>query len=108
MAESFERIHRSNLVGMGVLPLQFQAGESAETLGLTGRELYEIEGVEAALGAEGEARSVTVRARKEDGSTTEFRALVRVDTPQEAEYYRHGGILQYVLRQLLAAEPVEA
>ncbi len=102
LAESFERIHRSNLVGMGVLPLQFQAGESAETLGLTGRELYEIEGVEAALGAEGEARSVTVRARKEDGSTTEFRALVRVDTPQEAEYYRHGGILQYVLRQLRA------
>ncbi|MGB7213608.1 MAG: aconitate hydratase AcnA, partial [Gammaproteobacteria bacterium] len=108
LAESYERIHRSNLVGMGVLPLQFQAGENAETLGLTGREVYEIEGIEQALTAEGQARSVTVRARKEDGSTTEFRALVRVDTPQEAEYYRHGGILQYVLRQLLAAEPVKA
>src|SRR5690606_8061516 len=102
LAESFERIHRSNLVGMGVLPLQFRPGESAEALGLTGREVYDIEGVAEALAAEGEARSVRVRATKEDGSRIEFRATVRVDTPQEAEYYRHGGILQYVLRQLRA------
>jgi len=108
LAESFERIHRSNLVGMGVLPLQFRPGESAEALGLTGREVYDIEGVAEALAAEGEARSVRVRATKEDGSRIEFRATVRVDTPQEAEYYRHGGILQYVLRQLLAREPVRA
>src|SRR5690606_24549738 len=76
--------------------------ESAETLGLTGREVYEIEGVEEALAAEGEGRAVRVRALAEDGRATEFRATVRVDTPQEAEYYRHGGILQYVLRQLRA------
>ncbi|HEX7091369.1 MAG TPA: hypothetical protein VF192_14605, partial [Longimicrobiales bacterium] len=109
LAESYERIHRSNLVGMGVLPLQFQPGESAEALGLTGREVYEIEGIAQALAASGaEGRQVVVRARAEDGRVVEFRATVRVDTPQEAEYYRHGGILQYVLRQLLASEPVRA
>jgi aconitate hydratase len=91
VAESFERIHRSNLLMMGVLPLQFQAGESRETLGLTGREEFAVEGIEG-----GEAREVTVRA---DGE--EFRARVRLDTPQEREYFRHGGILRYVLRRLL-------
>jgi aconitate hydratase len=93
IAESYERIHRSNLLMMGILPLQFLDGENAETLGLTGREEYAIEGVE-----NGAADEVTVRA---DG--TEFRARVRLDTPREREYLRHGGILQYVLRRLLAA-----
>jgi aconitate hydratase len=92
IAESFERIHRSNLVGMGVLPLQFQDGENAESLGLTGEEEFSIAGIEG-----GEAREVTVRA---DGK--EFTARVRIDTPKEVEYYRHGGILPFVLRQLLA------
>jgi aconitate hydratase len=109
LAESFERIHRSNLVGMGILPLQFLPGESADSHGLSGREVFDIEGLAAGV-AEGfgEDRTVRVRATREDGSTHEFRALVRIDTPQEVEYYRHGGILQYVLRQLLAAEPVMA
>src|SRR6185503_5159029 len=93
IAESYERIHRSNLLMMGVLPLQFLPGESRESLGLTGRELYSVEGVENA-----EAREVTVRA--DDRS---FRARVRLDTPREREYLRHGGILQYVLRRLAAA-----
>jgi aconitate hydratase len=95
LAESFERIHRSNLIGMGVLPLQFRDGENAESLGLTGRETFDVVGV-AALNDGGIPREVTVRA---DG--TEFRAVVRIDTPGEAEYYRHGGIMQYVLRSLL-------
>jgi aconitate hydratase len=98
LAESFERIHRSNLVGMGILPLQFRDGENRETLGLTGFETFDIEGI-----AEGFAprQSLTVRARSDDGSEKRFQALARVDTPVEVEYYRHGGILQYVLRQLL-------
>jgi len=104
IAESFERIHRSNLVGMGLLPLQFPAGQNAESLALTGRETYDVVGIAAALdGAKGEgrsAKSVTVRARAEDGATKEFQATVRIDTPKEVEYYRHGGILEYVLRQL--------
>jgi aconitate hydratase A / 2-methylisocitrate dehydratase len=91
IAESFERIHRSNLVGMGVLPLQFEDGDSAASLGLTGEEEYSIEAVD-----DGEARSVLVRA-----GTREFRARVRIDTPKEMQYYRHGGILPFVLRQLL-------
>jgi aconitate hydratase len=91
IAESFERIHRSNLLMMGVLPLQFMDGETPETLGLTGREAFSISGVEG-----GEAREVTVRA-----DDREFRARVRLDTPQEREYLQHGGILQYVLRKLL-------
>jgi aconitate hydratase len=91
IAESYERIHRSNLLMMGVLPLQFLGGESPESLGLTGREAFSVVGVDNA-----EAREVTVRA---DG--TEFRARVRLDTPREREYLRHGGILQYVLRRLL-------
>jgi len=93
IAESYERIHRSNLLMMGILPLQFLEGESRESLGLSGREEYSITGVE-----NGEAREVTVRADE-----TEFRATVRLDTPREREYLRHGGILQYVLRRLLAA-----
>ncbi len=104
IAESYERIHRSNLVGMGVLPLQFLEGESAASLGLTGHEILDIEGVAAVIELKNAAdRVVTVRV---SGGTAdaakEFRALVRIDTPQEREYYRHGGILQYVLRQLKA------
>jgi aconitate hydratase len=98
IAESFERIHRTNLVGMGVLPLEFPAGESARSLKLTGRETYHIEGVRAAL--EDGTRQATVRAVADDGTETTFTAKVRVDTPQEVEYYRNGGILPYVLRQL--------
>jgi aconitate hydratase len=104
IAESYERIHRSNLVGMGVVPLQFLEGQSASSLGLTGREVYEIVGlakaVETGFGA---GREVTVRARGENGATVDFRAIVRLDTPQEILYYKHGGILQYVLRQIAAA-----
>ena len=99
LARSFERIHRSNLVGMGVLPLQFLTGEGVDALGLDGREVFDVEGVSAALDAGG-ARRVRVVARRE-GHTVSFEAVVRIDTPQEAEYYRHGGILPYVLRQLL-------
>ncbi|WP_297528938.1 aconitate hydratase AcnA [Thiohalobacter sp.] len=95
IAESYERIHRTNLVCMGVLPLQFRDGENAESLGLSGREVYHVEGL-----GDGSADSVTVRAVADDGSERRFEARVRIDTPQEVEYYRHGGILQYVLRQL--------
>ncbi len=98
IAESFERIHRTNLVGMGVLPLQFAAGDNAASLGLTGKETYHIEGVREAL--EGKSRKARVRAVVDNGKEKKFIVDVRVDTPQEAEYYRHGGILQYVLRQL--------
>jgi len=101
LATSFERIHRSNLIGMAVLPLQFKAGDSAESLGLTGGELYSIIGLENAALAEG-AGEVTVRV-DQDGQTREFTATVRIDTPVEAAYFRHGGILPYVLRQLLAS-----
>jgi aconitate hydratase len=97
IAESYERIHRSNLVGMGLLPLQFEPGETARTLGLTGEEIYDVVGVAAALDG---LKEVTVRARGPGESATEFRATVRIDTPKEIEYYRHGGILEYVLRQL--------
>ena len=93
IAESYERIHRSNLLMMGILPLQFRDGETPETLGLTGRERFAIEGIE-----NGEASEVTVHA---DDVT--FAARVRLDTPREREYLRHGGILQFVLRRLLAA-----
>jgi aconitate hydratase len=101
IAESFERIHRTNLVGMGVLPLQFRAGENAAGLGLTGKETFHIEGVAAALNGGG--RRATVRAVAGDGAETQFTVDVRVDTPQEVEYYRNGGILPYVLRQLASA-----
>jgi len=100
VAESFERIHRSNLVGMGVLPLQFQAGDTAASLGLTGKETFHIAGVKSSLN--GGARKATVRAVSDDGTEKTFTAVVRVDTPQEVEYYRNGGILPYVLRQLAA------
>jgi aconitate hydratase len=95
LAESFERIHRSNLIGMGVLPLQFRDGESVESLGLTGKETYDIIGVERLNDGE-TPREVTVKA-----GDKEFQAIVRIDTPGEADYYRHGGIMQYVLRSLL-------
>jgi aconitate hydratase len=101
IAESYERIHRSNLVGMGVLPLQFLPGESVKSLGLTGRERFDVVGVTEVIASNLATREVTVRATGEDGAAKEFRALVRIDTPQEVLYYRHGGILQYVLRQLL-------
>jgi len=97
IAESFERIHRSNLVGMGVLPLEFKPGETRESLGLTGHEVFEIEGV-ASMAPRGD---VTVRAKSSDGKERKFAAAVRVDTPEELSYYQHGGILQYVLRNLL-------
>jgi aconitate hydratase len=99
IAESFERIHRSNLIGMGVLPLQFQAGESASSLGLTGQERYEISGFDAEA-----AESATVVATPHGGAARRFEVRVRIDTPKERDYFRHGGILQYVLRQL-AAQP---
>jgi aconitate hydratase len=97
LVESFERIHRSNLIGMGVLPLQFLPGESAASLGLTGHEVFDITGIEAMNDGPEVPREVSVTA---DGK--EFRAVLRIDTPGEAEYYRHGGIMQFVLRSLLA------
>ena len=99
ITESFERIHRSNLIGMGVIPLQFPAGESAHSLGLDGTETYDIAGI-TALNEGRIPRTVEVHARREDGSETKFPAVVRIDTPGEADYYRHGGIMQYVLRSL--------
>jgi aconitate hydratase len=100
IAESFERIHRTNLVGMGVLPLQFRGDETAASLGLTGRETFSVEGIRASLNGGG--RTATVHARADDGKETKFTVDVRVDTPQEVEYYRYGGILPYVLQQLAA------
>ena len=99
IAESFERIHRSNLIGMGVVPLQFPAGQSAESLGLDGTETFTITGL-TALNEGTTPRTVAVTAQKADGSALSFDAVVRIDTPGEADYFRHGGILQYVLRQL--------
>jgi aconitate hydratase len=101
IAESFERIHRSNLVGMGILPLQFSEGQSAESLGLTGEEVYDFAGLTALLAHRMEKdRMLRVKAKAADGTVKEFDARVRIDTPQEIEYFEHGGILQYVLRQL--------
>jgi aconitate hydratase len=100
ITESFERIHRSNLIGMGVIPLQFPAGESAKSLGLDGTETFDITGIEE-LNAGKTPKTVHVSATKEDGSKVEFEAVVRIDTPGEADYYRNGGILQYVLRNML-------
>ena len=99
IAQSYERIHRSNLIGMGVLPLQFPEGESADSLGLDGTETFSIEGV-TALNDGTTPKTLKVTAAKEDGSTVEFDAVLRIDTPGEADYYRNGGILQYVLRQI--------
>jgi aconitate hydratase len=106
IADSYERIHRSNLVGMGVLPLQFKAGVNAASLGLTGEEIFDIAGLNAGLKANfaGEHKELTVTAKKPDGTAVVFPAVCRIDTPQEVLYYQHGGILPYVLRQLLAAK----
>ncbi|MFZ1631631.1 MAG: aconitate hydratase AcnA, partial [Anaerolineae bacterium] len=98
IVESFERIHRSNLVGMGVLPLQFLPGESAQTLGLSGQETFDISGVDDAMQP---GQTLNVRATRPDGAVIRFQALSRIDTPVEVEYYRHGGILQFVLRKML-------
>jgi aconitate hydratase len=98
LAESFERIHRSNLVGMGVLPLQFKAGENVETLGLTGFETFDIEGLSSGIKP---GQIVTIRVRGDNGGDKTIQAILRIDTPYEIQYYQHGGILQYVLRQLL-------
>ena len=100
IAESFERIHRSNLLGMGILPLEFAAGENAQSLGLTGHERFTIEGIAAGLEP---GQDVSVRAIADDGAETAFTTRCRIDTPVEGEYYRHGGILPYVLRELLEA-----
>jgi aconitate hydratase len=110
IAESYERIHRSNLVGMGILPLQFPAGENAESLKLTGEEVFEITGIRNLIEHYSAGQKVKVHARgATDASSAkpkvEFEAVVRIDTPQEALYYANGGILQYVLRQLLAGKP---
>lgn len=102
ITESFERIHRSNLIGMGVIPLQFPAGESHESLGLDGTETFDIEGI-TELNNGTTPKTVHVTATKESGEKVEFDATVRIDTPGEADYYRHGGILQYVLRQMVKA-----
>ncbi len=102
IAESYERIHRSNLVGMGILPLQFGAGDNAESLGLSGEENFSIHGLVELLKSEfADGREVEVRATRPDGATISFHATVRIDTPQEIRYYENGGILPYVLRQLL-------
>ena len=102
LAESYERIHRSNLIGVGILPLEFKSRENAETLGLTGREVFDIERIIALL-ANGlsDKRTVSVKAAGEDGSVKTFCAIARIDTPQEALYYQHGGILPYVLRKMI-------
>ncbi|MGB0080074.1 MAG: aconitate hydratase AcnA [Terracidiphilus sp.] len=103
IAESFERIHRSNLVGMGILPLQFAPGENVESLGLTGEEIFDFPGITALLKDRlANGRTLRVKATASDGKVKEFDTVVRIDTPQEIEYYEHGGILQYVLRQLTA------
>ncbi|HAS08355.1 MAG TPA: aconitate hydratase, partial [Actinobacteria bacterium] len=102
IAESYERIHRSNLIGMGVLPLQFPVGQTAEPLGLTGEESFTIKGV-TVLNDGVTPKTVDVEAVKENGDVTAFSAPVRIDTPGEADYYRHGGIMQFVLRSLLEA-----
>jgi aconitate hydratase len=98
IAESFERIHRSNLIGMGIVPLQFKPGENLKTLGLTGFETFDIIGISAGLKLRQE---LAVKATSDDGKVKEFKVICRIDTPAELDYYRHGGILEYVLRQLL-------
>jgi aconitate hydratase len=100
IAKSFERIHRSNLAGMGVLPLQFGAGQDARTLGLTGQETFAVTGVAKDLAPK---KKLTVTATDTEGRKTTFTAICRLDTPNEVDYYRHGGILKFVLRQLAAA-----
>jgi aconitate hydratase len=102
IAESYERIHRSNLIGMGVLPLQYPAGQAADSLGLTGTETFDVSGI-VELNAGKTPSTVSVTATALDGSVKTFQAVVRIDTPGEADYFRHGGILQYVLRSLAKA-----
>jgi aconitate hydratase len=97
IAETYERIHRSNLIGMGIVPLQYPEGENAASLGLTGREVFSVQGLE-----NGEAREVEVTAEPDGGEPIRFRAVVRLETPREREYLRHGGILMYALRKLVA------
>ena len=102
VAKSFERIHRSNLIGMGILPLEFPTGESWQSLGLTGHETYDVAGIpELFVDGYGGGGTLTVTARADDGKETSFEARVRVDTAEEANYYRNGGILHYVLRKLM-------
>jgi aconitate hydratase len=100
IAESYERIHRSNLVGMGILPLQFRAGESAAGLGLTGQEVYAVDGLDDDLQP---GQSITARARRDDGTSMVFEAVVRIDSPVEVEYYRNGGVLHTVLRDMVGS-----
>jgi len=97
IAESYERIHRSNLIGMGVMPLEFQNGDTRESLGLTGHETFDIEGIASLT----PGKSISVRAKSQDSKTKQFSAIARADTPEEVSSYHHGGILQYVLRQML-------
>jgi aconitate hydratase len=99
VAQSFERIHRSNLVGMGVLPLQFKDGTSAQTLGLSGSEVYDVVGLDANLKPQ---QDLTLRITREDGHAETVPVICRIDTPIEIDYYQHGGILPFVLRQLVA------
>jgi aconitate hydratase len=103
IAESYERIHRSNLIGMGILPLQFKPGENIKSIGLTGFETYDVVGISAGLKLRQE---LTVKAKTDDGKVKEFKVICRIDTPAELDYYRHGGILEYVLRQLLTEKSV--
>ena len=98
IAESYERIHRSNLIGMGIVPLQFKPGENLQTLGLTGFEKFDVRGISSGLKLR---QNLSVRATSDDGKVKEFAVTCRIDTPAELDYYRHGGILEYVLRQLL-------
>ena len=100
IAESYERIHRSNLVGMGILPLEFMPGDSAESLGLDGSETYDIDVDDSVR----PRQQLTVTARREDGSEASFQALARIDTPVEVDYYRNGGILHTVLKEMAAAD----
>jgi aconitate hydratase len=104
IAESFERIHRSNLVGMGILPLQFLPGQNPDSLGLNGEETYSFDGLPAALANFAPGKLIAVIATKADGTANAFQAIVRIDTPGEVGYYRNGGILHFVLRQLLAGK----
>jgi len=99
IAESYERIHRSNLVGMGILPLQYLPGQNAESLGLTGFETFDIDGIAKGLKP---GQKLSIHVRSNDGTAKTIEAIARIDTPYEIQYYRHGGILQFVLRQLLA------
>ena len=101
IAESFERIHRSNLIGMGIVPLQFMPGENLTSLGLTGYDTFDVAGIADNLKI---GKELSVKAIADNGKTTEFKVRCRIDTPAELDYYRHGGILEYVLRQLLQSQ----